>query len=69
MAAGSKSLSKGWKEMLTANDCKNAVALINRANIQGSEVEEVAMLKQRLLQHARSLEEDEDAPENPGGTE
>ena len=46
--------------MLTANDCRNAVALINRATIQGSEVEEVARLKLSLLEHAKLVEADQE---------
>lgn len=41
---------------LEAADYRNAVALINRANITGSEVEYVAELKARLLKHAEVLD-------------
>ena len=41
---------------LETADYRNAVALINRANITGSEVEYVAELKARLLKHAEVLE-------------
>ena len=42
--------------MLEANDYRNAVALINRANVQGREMEEVSVLKRRLLEHANNLD-------------
>lgn len=40
---------------LTKQDCHNAVALINRAQTKGSEAEEVAQLKQKLIQHGNKV--------------
>lgn len=44
-------------QTLEANDYRNAVALINRASIQGTEVEDVALLKAKLLKHAEVLDQ------------
>lgn len=51
-------------EPLEAADYQNAVALINRANINGQEAEYVAALKARMLKHAELLQKmdgDQDA--------
>jgi len=43
------------KNTLKAEDYQNAVALINRANINGQEAEYVARLKAELLKYADFL--------------
>lgn len=55
---------------LTPQDCRNIVALINRAQVTGGEVEEVATLKRKLLDHAKYIEADDEriARISPGGT-
>ncbi len=35
--------------ILTQEDCKNILALINRSSVNGAEVEGVAILKQKLV--------------------
>lgn len=57
--------------MLTANDYKNAIAMINRAQVQGTEVEEIAQLKAKLMQAHNFAAQTEsgqvpDVPVDPG---
>lgn len=49
-------MSEASVRHLEAADYRNAVAIINRASIQGAEVEYVAALKARMLKHAEVLE-------------
>lgn len=49
---------------LTAKDCRNAVALINRAQTTGQEAEEVSMLKHKLLDFADFIEADDERQAN-----
>lgn len=52
--------------MLEAKDYANALALINRASIQGTEIEEVAQLKAKLLQaHKRAVSAETDDQPRP----
>lgn len=57
-----KLLLNGWK-MLTAKDYANAIALINRATVQGTEVEEIAQLKAKLMQAHNQVKRLEDSPQ------
>jgi len=49
VAAGLRLFLNGWK-MLQAKDYANVLALINRATVNGAEVEEVVQLKAKLVQ-------------------
>jgi len=42
---------------LETKDYRNMLAMINRAGIQGSEAEEIALLKQKIFQHIKNLED------------
>lgn len=42
---------------LEIKDYRNILALINRATIQGAEVEEIALLKQKIFQYTKHLED------------
>lgn len=42
---------------LEITDYRNILAMINRASVQGTEVEEIALLKRKILQHIQSLED------------
>ena len=42
---------------LETKDYRNILAMINRASVQGTEVEEIALLKQKIFQHVKHLED------------